>query len=205
MTSRIVRHLVRPLDGLLDRICAVAGALVFSQAPAFMAHYLQRLSGHVDEAARHVKAWQAMADRIADGRLEALIRMGRTGREAFGLEAAEKCAADLARHETLSRALEAMRSAPVWSRAASFARHADMEIARAAWRDFTPSLPLDVESLVYALLGLLAGFAAYILVKKGGGALWRTTGARAARRLGKARRRSSGHETGPTAMEERRA
>ena len=159
-------HPFKFLGRLLDRVFAAVGAVIFSQGPGFVTHYLQRLSGHVDEAARNVKAWQDMADRIAHGSLDTLLRMGQESYEVFSQEAARKCAEDIARHETLLHALESVQQAPVWLRSVAFVRHANVDIAQAAARNFTPNIPMDAESLTYAAVGLIFGFALFSLLKK---------------------------------------
>ncbi len=164
---RWLRHPVKAVGGLLDRVVAAVGAVLFSQIPAFVTHYLQRLGGHVDEAARNVRTWQEIADKLTGGRLDALIRLGQASHEEFGKEAARKCAEDIARHDALRQALEAIESAPAWLRSPTFLCHADGEIARAAARQFTPNVPMDLESLVYAVIGLVLAFLLFTLAKRG--------------------------------------
>ena len=163
---KLWRHPLKALSGLIDRAFAAVGAALFSQAPAFVTHYQQRLGGHVDEAARNVKTWQNIANSIAQGCLDTLVRMGQASHEAFSQEAARKCAEDMARYDALRQALDAVQNAPVWLRSAVFLRHADMEIARATARNFTPNLPMNAEGLMYALVGLIFGVALFTLLKK---------------------------------------
>ena len=163
---KYLKYPLKWIEGLADRIFAVLGAALFSQMPAFVKHYEQRLGGHVDEAARNVSAWQAMADKIANGCLDMLVSMGQASSEVFSLEASRKCAEDLARHETLLQALESIQNAPAWARGIVLLRHADVQIARATARAFTPNLPMDAEGLVYALFGVIFGLALFMLVKK---------------------------------------
>ncbi len=55
---------VRFVDSLLDRICAVLGALAFAQFPQYCAQYIQRLGGHVDEAARNMEKYREIAKEV---------------------------------------------------------------------------------------------------------------------------------------------
>lgn len=178
---KLWQHPLKALSALIDRAFAVIGAALFSQAPAFVTHYQQRLGGHVDEAARNVRTWQEIADAIAQGSLDTLVRMGQASHEAFSLEAARKCAEDIARHDALLHAIEAVQNAPAWLRSAVFLHHADMDVARATARNFTPNLPMDFEGLIYALVGLIFGFALFSLLKKAGAGMGRVLHKRFAR------------------------
>ena len=49
------------LESIIDRIVAVAGAIIFFQIPTFLVQYKQRLGGHVDELARLIKQYKSAA------------------------------------------------------------------------------------------------------------------------------------------------
>ena len=156
---------LRLVDGFVDRVFAVAGALVFSQYPAFIAHYVQRLAGHAAEAGRNVAGWQKIADTVSGGSLDQMVRIARTEGGPFSGEAAGKCATDLARLDHLLEALDAIRNAPVWKKGLVFLRHLDADIARAAFKDFVPNVALDAESLGYALAGMILAVLLYRVLK----------------------------------------
>ncbi len=59
--SKIIEKLLVSVDGFVDRICSVLGALIFVQVPVFITQYIQRLGGHVDELARVVNQYRASA------------------------------------------------------------------------------------------------------------------------------------------------
>lgn len=139
------------------KIVAIIGAgvaAVFAagsaQGPAFVQAYLQRLGGHIDEARRTVSQIQnGVAGRTVtdDGSRERLV-------EAFSLRVAD---------------LEAGRAAiidahPLW-RPVVMATRADPEIARATAETFTPAMPLDPTSLIYAGFGLVLGWVVWELLQ----------------------------------------
>lgn len=116
-----------------------SGAALASQYPEFVQQYLQRLGGHRDEAVR----------------LAATIKEGvRPGAEVF-LPAIE------ARAAALSNALDTLSRASGFERLVVFARHFDRDIAEATLAAFRPAVPLTLEGIVAATIGLLLGVAMF--------------------------------------------
>jgi hypothetical protein len=121
-----------------------------AQGPALVQAYLQRLGGHIDEARRTVSELRDGATaRVVtdDGSRERLV-------DAFTIRLND---------------LEASRAAltdahPLW-RPVTMGLQADREIARATMDAFTPAMPLDFASLVYAGLGLALGWAVWELLQ----------------------------------------
>ena len=62
--KKILMAPVRFLDSIADRICAVLGALALAQFPQYLMLYLQRLGGHVDEAARNMEKYREIAKEL---------------------------------------------------------------------------------------------------------------------------------------------
>lgn len=134
-----------------DRLCgtmiaAVAG-LAASQVQAFIAAYLQRLGGHLDEARR-------MVQRLINGGFSPDVDVASQDRLAAALG---RRVSDLAANH------EAIAGADVFSRPFVFVAHMDRAIAEATLASFTPALPLDSASLVYALAGMVLGWLLYDL------------------------------------------
>jgi hypothetical protein len=122
---------------------AASGAALSAQGPAFAQAYLQRLGGHIDEARRTL-------DELSGGAAARIVADGATRERLVGAFA-----------ERVGE-LEASRAAiadahPLWQPLA-LALHADDEIARATADVFTPAMPLDLPSLVYAAVGLGIGW-----------------------------------------------
>ncbi len=51
----------RLVSGFLDRVFALAGAVMLAQFPQFYSQYIQRLAGHLDEARRTVELYEETA------------------------------------------------------------------------------------------------------------------------------------------------
>jgi hypothetical protein len=133
---------------LIGAVIAALGAASTAQGPAFVQAYLQRLGGHIDEARRTLNELSGgdAARIVGDG--QARDRLV----EAFADRLGD---------------LEASRSviegaSPLW-RPIALALHGDRDIASAAAEAFTPALPLDATSLIYAFVGLLIGWSVWEL------------------------------------------
>jgi hypothetical protein len=141
--------LFRTFDRLIGTVIAAFTGLSASQTQAFIAAYLQRLGGHLDEARRSLAQLQSgemlpggdptMQDRIAGG---------------FSR-----------RVDELTTAYKAVSDADAFRRPFEFARHLDRDIAEATFSAFTPALPLDTASAVYILVGIVLGWLCYELIK----------------------------------------
>lgn len=136
-------------DRLIGTVFAACTGVAASQMQAFIAAYLQRLGGHLDEARRSLAKMQA-------------------GEFLPGADAAsqERLVTAFARRvDELLTAHNAIASSDIFSRPIAFFAHMDRTIADATLMAFTPALPLDSASIVYALVGMVLGWMLYELVK----------------------------------------
>jgi len=167
MMKAVVKAPVRFVDSVADRIVAILGAVALSEFPAYINNYVQRLGGHVDEAALNVRQWQLIADRTTDGSLSRLVQTYESSRVPAVVEAGEKAANDIARLEYLNASLDSITHASVWEKPFVFFRHLDLDIAHQAVEAYVPNIPTNAEGLVYAGVGLLVGMAVYAGFKYG--------------------------------------
>lgn len=163
--SGLARLPIKAVDGLLDRVFSVVGALTLAQAPAFISHYIQRLAGHLAEAERSVVNWLTIAHKAGLADVVQLAARYRSSANTEVIEAGNKCLADLQRVEELRAALTAIREAPVWRRGVELIVNMDRSIAAGTLKDFQPNLPMTLESAIYALLGIVAGLIVYAIFK----------------------------------------
>ena len=150
-------------DGLLDRVLAVAGAVLFSQAPEFFQQYLQRLGGHLDEARRLLAQFEQTA-RQAGVSLDDFIRRTAANTDTAVARLADTMTDAVERVQSLQAAHDALRDASAWSRPFVFLRHVDWEIARATGAVFKPAVPVTLEGGLYALAGMLLFVGLYHLL-----------------------------------------
>lgn len=151
------------LDGLVDRVLAVAGAVLFSQAPEFFQQYLQRLGGHLDEARRMLAQFERTAGE-AGLSLEQFITQTSTNYDPAVARLAQVMTESIERVQHLGTAFTALRDASTWSRPFVFLSDVDTAIARATWTDYKPAVPTTLEGLVYAAAGMLLFLAVHQLV-----------------------------------------
>ena len=140
----------KKLDSLAGTIVALISGLTSLQLPAFMHAYVQRLGGHLDEARLGLAA----------------IKTGHAGHIAGNAALRDNLTmAAQARVDYLEAAQSAISGAGSFERPFVFFGKLDRDIALATAHDFTPALPLDLPSLVFALVGIVLGFLVWGAVK----------------------------------------
>jgi hypothetical protein len=158
-----MRWLLARVSSLFGTIVAAVCAAAASQTLAFIYAYQQRLGGHLDEAQRSL-------DGLRSGTIAA----------ASDPAARQQLLAEFAhRAADLRAAYDAIAQAGVFAKPASFVAHADYAIASATLNAFTPTVPVDLPSLVFALAGLALGWIAW---QSGESAVVRLSRRRRARR-----------------------
>ncbi len=156
---------VRFVDSLLDRICAVLGAVAMAQFPQFCAQYIQRLGGHVDEAARNMEQYREIA-RETGKSLYQYSQHLLNSKDPAVFKTGQKIAGDLERYDQLAAALKELLNAPAYKKFFVFISHLDLDIARGAWDNFTPGLPVTLEGTAYAAVGIVIGMILYFCASR---------------------------------------
>lgn len=159
-----ISHPLRFIDGILDRIISIIGAVAFSQFPQFFGQYMQRLGGHLAEAKRTLAQYISAAEALNLTLEEYIKEHLESGSEVF--VSSGKVIQDLLeRMQTLELSYQALQDATIYNRWLVFLREVDWSIAAGTWGNFVPGVPTTVEGLTYALAGLLLGWGAYTLFK----------------------------------------
>lgn len=114
---------------------AALGAAALSQLPEFVQQYMQRLGGHRDEARRAI---DVLSRTITDPANPARMAIE-------------------ARLTHLNEALSALEQSQGLERIITFFGVFDPDIARATSQVFRPAVPLTIDGLLCALVGLLVG------------------------------------------------
>src|SRR6056297_4092154 len=145
---------------MIIRAIALAGGLAVSvgasQFPEYSQQYMQRLSGAVDELSGVVAQFDADAAGLGLGRAAALQDLRAGGR--MGEARAISMGYVLERHQRLSRDLAVLRESTVTGKLLNANHLMDLELAREAWGDFKPAVPLSGAGFALAGLGFLAGY-----------------------------------------------
>lgn len=152
-------------DRILDRIFSIIGAVAFSQIPEFIQQYIQRLGGHVDEAQYQVELIRKAAQ-SSGHTLDSYIELFIPHTDPSVVQQGQLIQRTIERARELAEALQAIKEASVFAR--PFVVFADIKypIAKATLEDFQPALPLSLESLIYAFIGLFFALAFYQFVLK---------------------------------------
>jgi hypothetical protein len=144
-----VKWIWRKLDTFVGAVVIALTGIGASQGQAFIAQYLQRLGGHLDEA-------NAQLLNIQTGlRYKEISEAVRTELEADAQD----------RIESLQGAYDAITSANIFTKPFMFLGNAESAIVAGTWRDFVPVLPLDGASITYAFMGMILGFFIYEVMK----------------------------------------
>ncbi|MBN1495587.1 MAG: DUF2937 family protein [Spirochaetes bacterium] len=163
--NRILMAPARFIDALLDRICAVLGAIAFAQFPQYLILYIQRLGGHVDEAARNIDKYREIAKELGKSLYQySQHLLGSNDPAVF--KTGQKIALDLQRYDSLTAALRELEAAPAYKKFFVFIQNIDLDIARATLANFTPGLPFSLEGAAYAAIGIVIGMILYFCLSR---------------------------------------
>ncbi|HOD16970.1 MAG TPA: DUF2937 family protein [Spirochaetota bacterium] len=162
---KILMAPVRFLDSIADRICAVLGALALAQFPQYLVLYIQRLGGHVDEAARNMDKYREIAKELGKTMYQYSQHM-LASKDPAVFKTGQKIALDLERYDSLAAALKELQEAPAFQKFFVFIKTIDLDIARATWDNFTFGLPLTWEAAGYAVAGIIIGMLLYFCVSR---------------------------------------
>ena len=160
----VLRQPGRFLGGIIDRLCAVIGAVTLSQFPQFFGQYMQRLGGHLDEAKRTFELYENTAADL-NLTLEAYIQEHLDSASNVFVSAGQVIQALVERYRELQMSYMALQDTTIYNRWFVFLREADWAIVANTWHNFVPGVPTTFEGLTYAMVGLLIGWGAFTLFK----------------------------------------
>lgn len=149
---------------------AIALGLGLSQFPEFVQQYVQRTGGAVDALQPLVERFDSSAAQAGLSRQAALERLSRNPDDLVVGQSAATADA-IARYENLRRSYGDLASAGEFERLLVFGASVDPAIARRTMGDFRPALPVTVEGLVHAGVGLVLGYGLGALIAAAVGAL----------------------------------
>lgn len=163
MLRRTAATAFSAIEGFLDRLVCVLGAVCAAQAPEFFQQYLQRLGGALGFARDQLAAFEAAAK--AAGKPWAQFVADTTANADPGLAKLGTTMADTAeRVHELTTAQTALLDASVWNRPWAFLRHLEVGIAHDTAAVFKPAVPTTAEGVVYAAVGIAIAFGLWHLL-----------------------------------------
>jgi hypothetical protein len=141
--------------GFLDRLLLVVAVICAGAVPSFIAQYRQRLGGRLDQVLRDLDPFQKIADEFHGGNLAALVRYHLASSDAT-FHAEGNAIQRMVDSAAALRAAAAALNTDLAHQLLYLLRYTDVEIARATWAIYVPSVPLSLEGLIFAgLVGLL--------------------------------------------------
>ena len=152
------------IGNVFDKILALIGALVLSQGPVFMLAYTHVLSGHVAELKWQMDAMQKVAAQSGKSLDQFVQKFVMSQDTDFHLQG-QLMQGIIERWNNFSDSLIALQQATVWSRPFQFIRHFDWNIARSTYGSYEIGLTLNLEGIVYALVGFLLGLCVALLLR----------------------------------------
>lgn len=141
----------------LHLVFALACAAAMSQFPAYYDQYTQRLGGALDELSAQIAGLDARAAAAGLDRYD-YIRRFEANDDAVVRGEGVAMIETLARHKRLRDAYARLRAAPWYATTVELAFHLEPDIARNAFRDFVPAVPLSVSGGAHAFLGFFFGY-----------------------------------------------
>lgn len=139
----------------LTMVGALAGGAGLSQFPEYAQQYEQRLAGAVDEMRVVVQKFDT-----------SIAAAGQTREEVFakteGSELEMRLVGDgksnIDRLSFLETSLARLQNAPVLTQLVSAPLVADTDVARAAYADFKPAVPLTMQGIACAVTGFIVAW-----------------------------------------------
>lgn len=150
---------------ILDRVCAVAGALLFSQLPLFMQYYTHQLIGHVAELQWQVSTMRHSASMVGKSLEQYIAKFTQHADAEFSLQG-RMMQQVVDRWHHFSEGLQSLQQASVWEKPFLFLRNFDLSIVKTTLAAYQPAIPASMEGGIYAFIGLLAGFSFFWILKK---------------------------------------
>jgi hypothetical protein len=151
---------------LCDRICSVAGAIVFSQFPQFLQQYSQRLSGHMNELSLQVGLMQQAASQLGLSLQEYTEKFLANGTDPVFEKQGRIIQQLTERYQDLTLAYNSLQNASIYKRPFVFIANLKTDIALDTWNSFQPGIPTTLEGLVYAFVGMLFGITCFYTLRQ---------------------------------------
>lgn len=154
------------LNKILDRLSVVLGALMGAQLPEFIQQYKQRLAGHVAELQKIRDSLENLAKQSGTN-LDQYIQKFLTNQDPDFASQGDFMKGILTRLDQLEGALNDLMTNGGWKQPFIFVKGIQWDIAQSAFSDFVPGLSLNLEGIIYTLLGAVIGYSCYHLIASG--------------------------------------
>lgn len=139
------------------RLLVLLTALVFVQAPQFISQYQDHLRGHVKELDVQIgmlKKIASLSGKNIDQYVDKFVKSSDPDFSQQGMFLERM----LERYEKLSASMLSFKTSSRWMLPFSYMANFDMDISQETFNSFTIGFPLNLEGIIYALIGALVGY-----------------------------------------------
>lgn len=154
----LIRRVGGLIGGILDRAFCTAGALIFSQIPAFMAQYLTLLKGALHESRIQVEALQQRSSALGKS-IEAFIEKHLSSSDPDFSASGRLMQETFVRYNAYRDAVQDLEHSTIWQKPFYFIYHLDWNLLKEM--KFIPGIPFTVEAGIYAVAGIIFGYIIY--------------------------------------------
>jgi hypothetical protein len=138
-------------------IAGLLGAGCLSQFPEFVQQYTQRVGGAQAELRTVVEDFRSDAAKYGLTEQQAVERF-RASADGFLVERGTSMQQTLQRFAFLSNHYAALRERISFAPLVAFVKTRDYQIAKEAWTDFRPAIPMTQEGAAHSIIGFLGGW-----------------------------------------------
>lgn len=139
-------------DRILFTLCFIAGV----QLPEFIQQYGQRLSGHLNEAKRHIEQFQFIANVQYDGSLSKLVDTYLVNSDDAIKQTGELVNSLLERQSLLQNNMAGLKDSNYINRIINFFKNLDTEMAQATLQQYVLAIPIEIFALITGLVFAIA-------------------------------------------------
>ena len=157
------------ISTLFDRILFTLSFILGVQAPEFMQQYIQRLSGHLDEASHQLKQFQTIADMQFNGDLNLMVERYQDNTDTAIVQTGGVIGAMNERVTGFQFQLSQLENPDYTTQLYNFFCQIDLVMARATLNDFQLAIPIEIGALltgaIFAITVLLLQASASATLK----------------------------------------
>jgi len=158
-------RLIGFVNGIIDRIFILLGALLGSQIPEFVQQYTQRLSGHAAELSQLLNKLTHIAS-LSDKTLDQYINKFLSSTDPDFARQGEFMEGVVTRWQDLHMTLQSLTESSLWERPYYFFKYLNYPIAESTLHSFKPGINLTLEGLCYTGIGIITAFLLYQAIAK---------------------------------------
>tara|TARA_B110000090_G_scaffold200824_1_gene242198 strand:- start:1249 stop:1791 length:543 start_codon:yes stop_codon:yes gene_type:complete len=136
------------INRLFDRILFTLSFILGVQAPEFMQQYIQRLSGHLDEATHQLKQFQTVADLQFNGDLNLMVARYQANTDTAIAQTGGVIGAMNERVTGFEFQLSQLQNHDYITQLYYFIWQIDLSMAQATLTDFKLAIPIEIGALL---------------------------------------------------------